>query len=154
MDCTVMEGEDSEKLAAARWSNVMDFVDWVAKRCGGEIENDGGLSVETEKKSVLDVAQTISVILSLAERGEALIERPRMIYLIRCGRDVGAGLALAVENWRTQQEPPDAALLVEAALAMDQPQAAAPVLDWMQTTGYTDPTLAPLAQTLRARLGR
>jgi len=64
------DGEDSEKLAAARWSNVLDFVDWIAKRCGGEIENDGGLSVETEKKSVLDVAQTISVIISLAERGD------------------------------------------------------------------------------------
>ena len=64
------DGEDSEKLAAARWSNVLDFVDWIAKRCGGEIENDGGLSVETEKKSVLEVAQTISVIISLAERGD------------------------------------------------------------------------------------
>ncbi|MGE4052629.1 MAG: ATP-dependent helicase [Piscinibacter sp.] len=64
------EGEDSEKLAAARWSNVMDFVDWIARRCGGEIENDGGLSVETERKSVLEVAQTISVIISLAERGD------------------------------------------------------------------------------------
>jgi ATP-dependent DNA helicase Rep len=64
------DGEDSEKLAASRWSNVMDFVDWVAKRCGGEIENDGGTTVETEKKSVLDVAQTISVIISLAERGD------------------------------------------------------------------------------------
>ncbi|MEY4561354.1 MAG: hypothetical protein RLZZ618_631 [Pseudomonadota bacterium] len=64
------EGEDSEKVAASRWSNVMDFVDWIAKRCGGEIENDGGMSVETEKKSVLDVAQTISVIISLAERGD------------------------------------------------------------------------------------
>jgi ATP-dependent DNA helicase Rep len=66
----LLEGEDSEKLAAARWSNVLDFVDWIAKRCGGEIENDGGLMVETEKKSVLDVAQTISVIISLAERGD------------------------------------------------------------------------------------
>ncbi|XVJ68368.1 MAG: UvrD-helicase domain-containing protein [Rhizobacter sp.] len=66
----LMDGEDSEKLAAARWGNVLDFVDWIAKRCGGEIENDGGISVETEKKSVLDVAQTISVIISLAERGD------------------------------------------------------------------------------------
>jgi len=64
------EGEDSEKLAAARWSNVLDFIDWIAKRCGGEIENDGGVNVETEKQSVLDVAQTISVIISLAERGD------------------------------------------------------------------------------------
>lgn len=64
------DGEDSEKLAASRWGNVLDFVDWIAKRCGGEIENDGGLTVETEKKSVLEVAQTISVIISLAERGD------------------------------------------------------------------------------------
>jgi ATP-dependent DNA helicase Rep len=64
------EGEESEKLAAARWANVMDFVDWVAKRCGGELENDGGVAVETERKSVLEVAQTISVIISLAERGD------------------------------------------------------------------------------------
>ena len=66
----LMDGEDSEKLAAARWGNVLDFVDWIAKRCGGEIENDGGLSIESERQSVLDVAQTISVIISLAERGD------------------------------------------------------------------------------------
>jgi len=64
------DGDDSEKVAAARWSNVIDFIDWIAKRCGGEIENDGGMSIETERTSVLDVAQTISVIMSLAERGE------------------------------------------------------------------------------------
>ena len=63
------DGEDSEKAAQSRWTNVLDFVDWVAKRCGGEITEDGG-TFESEKKSVLDVAQTISVILSLAERGE------------------------------------------------------------------------------------
>jgi ATP-dependent DNA helicase Rep len=64
------DGEDSEKLAAARWSNVLDFVDWIAKRCGGEIENDGGATFQTEKKTLLEVAQTISVIVSLAERGD------------------------------------------------------------------------------------
>jgi ATP-dependent DNA helicase Rep len=62
--------EESEKVAAARWSNVLDFVDWVAKRCGGEVENDGGMTTQTERRSVLEVAQTISVILSLAERGD------------------------------------------------------------------------------------
>jgi ATP-dependent DNA helicase Rep len=66
----LLDGEDSEKLAASRWGNVLDFVDWISKRCGGQIENDGGLSVEVERKSVLDVAQTISVIISLAERGD------------------------------------------------------------------------------------
>ena len=67
----LLDSEENPKVAAARWSNVLDFIDWIARRCGGEIANDGGVQVETEKKSVLDVAQTISVILSLAERGEA-----------------------------------------------------------------------------------
>ncbi len=60
--------EENEKIAASRWTNVLDFIDWVARRCGGELENDGTTTTETEKKTVLDVAQSISVILSLAER--------------------------------------------------------------------------------------
>jgi ATP-dependent DNA helicase Rep len=56
------DGEDSEKLATARWSNVLDFVDWVSRRCEAELDS--------ERQSVLQVAQTISVIISLAERGD------------------------------------------------------------------------------------
>ncbi|MCW5609172.1 MAG: UvrD-helicase domain-containing protein [Rubrivivax sp.] len=61
------DGEDHEKLAAARWSNVLDFVDWIARRCGGDIVQDAG-TFETERQTVLQVAQTIAVIISLAER--------------------------------------------------------------------------------------
>jgi ATP-dependent DNA helicase Rep len=64
------DGEDSEKLATARWGNVLDFVDWIAKRCGGEILADGSTTFESERQTVLQVAQTISVIISLAERGD------------------------------------------------------------------------------------
>ncbi|WIT13833.1 UvrD-helicase domain-containing protein [Paucibacter sediminis] len=64
------DNEENEKAAAARWNNVLDFVDWVAKRCGGHITQDGGSSFEEPKQTVLQVAQTISVILSLAERGD------------------------------------------------------------------------------------
>jgi ATP-dependent DNA helicase Rep len=63
------DGEETEKLAAARWSNVLDFVDWIAKRCGGVMTQEGG-TFETDRQSVLQVAQTISVIISLAERGD------------------------------------------------------------------------------------
>ncbi|MDO9286937.1 MAG: UvrD-helicase domain-containing protein [Aquabacterium sp.] len=63
------DSEDSEKLAASRWTNVLDFVDWVSRRCGGEIRQEGG-TFEGEKQTVLQVAQTISVIISLAERGD------------------------------------------------------------------------------------
>jgi ATP-dependent DNA helicase Rep len=65
----LFDNEDSEKLAAARWSNVLDFVDWIARRCGGQLTQEGG-TFETERHTVLQVAQTISVILSLAERGQ------------------------------------------------------------------------------------
>ncbi len=65
----LFDGEDSAKLAAARWTNVLDFVDWIARRCGGAVSPEAG-SFESEKLSVLDVAQTISVIISLAERGD------------------------------------------------------------------------------------
>ncbi|MFO1285693.1 MAG: UvrD-helicase domain-containing protein [Rubrivivax sp.] len=65
------DGEDSEKLASARWTNVLDFVDWIARRCGGETAAEvAGTVEETERKSVFDVAQTISIIISIAERGE------------------------------------------------------------------------------------
>ena len=65
------DGEDSEKLASARWSNVLDFVDWIARRCGGETAAEvAGTVEESERKSVFDVAQTISIIISIAERGE------------------------------------------------------------------------------------
>jgi ATP-dependent DNA helicase Rep len=63
------DSEDSEKLAAARWGNVLDFIDWIAKRCGGEVAADGSVDQRTEQ-TVLQVAQTISVIISLAERGD------------------------------------------------------------------------------------
>ena len=63
------DGEDNQKLAQSRWSNVLDFVDWIARRCGGELTQEGG-TFETEKQSVLQVAQTIRVIISRAERGE------------------------------------------------------------------------------------
>ncbi|HET9978137.1 MAG TPA: UvrD-helicase domain-containing protein, partial [Burkholderiaceae bacterium] len=63
------DGEDSEKLAAARWTNVLDFVDWIVRRCGGEKALEAG-EVADAPKSLIDVAQTISIIISLAERGD------------------------------------------------------------------------------------
>jgi len=66
----LLEQEENEKVAQARWGNVLDFVDWVAKRCGGQVTQDGGTTFESERQTLLQVAQTISVILSLAERGE------------------------------------------------------------------------------------
>ncbi len=61
------DGEDNEKVAAARWTNVLEFCDWMSGRCGGTIDDAAGVSV-TERKSLLEVAQTISLLSTLNER--------------------------------------------------------------------------------------
>ena len=64
----LMDGEDSEKLAATRWTNVMDFVDWMSKRCGGTIDDTAGVTMEREKKTLLEVIQTIALLSTISER--------------------------------------------------------------------------------------
>lgn len=87
---------------------------------------------------------------SQGQRQESLIERPALIYQISYGRDVKAGLALSIQNWQLQKEPPDALLFVQAALAQGQARAAEPVLNWAQKSGYTDPQLKPLLAQLQS----
>ncbi|MBS0301835.1 MAG: ATP-binding domain-containing protein, partial [Proteobacteria bacterium] len=62
------DSADSPAQATARWSNVIDFCDWMAGRCGGQIEDAAGTSLRQEPKSLLEVAQTISLISTLNER--------------------------------------------------------------------------------------
>ncbi len=64
----LLDSEESDKVAAARWSNVMDFCDWVAQRCGGQIDDTGGITTEREPKTMLEVAQTIALISTISER--------------------------------------------------------------------------------------
>jgi hypothetical protein len=83
-------------------------------------------------------------------RQESLIERPRLVYLIGYGKDPAAGLALSVDNWKLQKEPPDAVLFAQAALAVNQPRSAEPVVSWAEKTAYTEPQLKLLIGQLKA----
>src|SRR6478609_10911902 len=62
------DGEDNEKVAAARWTNVLEFCDWMAKRCGGEIDDAAGVATSSERKTLLEVAQTIALLSTISER--------------------------------------------------------------------------------------
>jgi ATP-dependent DNA helicase Rep len=62
------ESEDNEKVAAARWTNVVDFLDWVAGRCGGQIEDEAGVQIASERKTLMEVVQTIALLSTLSER--------------------------------------------------------------------------------------
>jgi ATP-dependent DNA helicase Rep len=61
------DGEESEKLAAAKWANVIEFCEWMAQRCGGQVEGVAGVD-EREVKNLLEVAQTIALLSTLSER--------------------------------------------------------------------------------------
>ena len=62
------DGEDSDKVALAKWSNVMEFCDWMAQRCGGQVDDAAGVSGTREVKNLLEVAQTIALLSTISER--------------------------------------------------------------------------------------
>jgi hypothetical protein len=63
--------------------------------------------------------------------------------------DASGAVRLAEENYRLQREPRDARILLEAALAAKQFQAAQPALYWLRASGYEEPLYAKLAQRLK-----
>ena len=62
------DGEDSEKVASAKWNNVMEFCDWMALRCGGQLDDTAGATTTREIKTLLEVAQTIALLSTISER--------------------------------------------------------------------------------------
>jgi len=62
------DGEDSEQIAAARWANVLDFVEWMSARCGGQVADATGVDAPGKVLSLLEVAQTVSLISTLSEQ--------------------------------------------------------------------------------------
>ena len=62
------DGEDSEKVAAAKWTNVMEFCDWMSQRCGGQVDDAAGVTTTKEIKNLLEVSQTIALLSTISER--------------------------------------------------------------------------------------
>ncbi len=63
------DGEDSEKIAAAKWTNVMDFCEWMAARCGGQDDEEAiGSVITAPTKTMLEVVQSIALLSTLSER--------------------------------------------------------------------------------------
>jgi Tfp pilus assembly protein PilF len=81
-------------------------------------------------------------------RGDSVHLREEARFTLHLLDRPGAALELARRNWASQREPADARLLLEAALAADDPAAARPVLDWLDRTGLEDARMAALARRL------
>ena len=77
------------------------------------------------------------------QRGEAVHRREQARFLLDVDRRPTDALAAALENWRVQREPDDVLILLRAARAANQPQAAAAALEFLRQTGLEDSRLAP-----------
>lgn len=62
------DNAESAQIGATRWSNVLDFCDWMAQRAGGQLPDPGDAAPAREPKSLLEVAQTIALLSTLGER--------------------------------------------------------------------------------------
>ncbi len=83
-----------------------------------------------------------------ALRGEQLHLQEEARFRLHLKADPRGALRLAVENWKAQREPRDAAILLEAALAAHDPAAAKPAADWLAQSGFESATLHWLASRL------
>ena len=84
-----------------------------------------------------------------ALRGERLHMGEEARFLLDLKGDPRAALAVATENWKSQREPRDAAVLLEAALAARDAKAASPALRWLEQTGFESRKLRRLAAELK-----
>ncbi len=79
-------------------------------------------------------------------RGTTVHVREEARFTLAILRDAGQALLLAQANWKVQREPADARVLLESALAANNPPAAQPVLDWMESNRVEDFRLRQLAK--------
>jgi Tfp pilus assembly protein PilF len=84
-----------------------------------------------------------------ALRGERLHLAEEARFLLDLKQQPRAALAAAAENWKAQREPRDAKILLEAAVAASDPQAAAPALRWLEETRFESEQLRRLAGQLK-----
>lgn len=79
------------------------------------------------------------------QRGDRAHLREEARFTLHILHQPAAALDLALANWAVQREPWDARILLEAALAAGRPEAARPVLDWLNASHIQAVRLQALA---------
>ncbi|MDP2822005.1 MAG: hypothetical protein Q8O52_04915 [Sulfuritalea sp.] len=79
-------------------------------------------------------------------RGDTTHRAEEARYRLRLRGESKEALRLAAENYVVQREPRDARILLEAAIAAQDPAAAQPVRDWLRSSGFEDARLRRLSQ--------
>ena len=83
-------------------------------------------------------------------RGDTTHRAEEARFQLRLRKNAVLAVQLATANYQIQKEPRDLRVLLEAALAARDPDAAKPAREWLQATGFEDlPMRALSAQTLQ-----
>ncbi len=82
-------------------------------------------------------------------RGETVHQQEEARFSLVVKHDPARALALARENWKVQREPRDAEIFLEAAIAANNPEAAQPVLQWLNDSHIEDLCLIRLGRQLK-----
>ena len=117
----------------------------VRRLLADESRNDGLLLRLAIAEKALGDARYEAHATALADRFEAGRRRGDLRHLREEARfelevrdDPATALELALENWRTQREPADLRLVLQAASAADAPDRATDALHWIDQTGFED----------------
>ena len=82
-------------------------------------------------------------------RGDTVHQGDEARFTLQVIKDPDAALKLATSNWDVQKEPRDTRILLEAALAANKPEAALPVLKFLEQTRLEDARLQPLLKMVK-----
>jgi Tfp pilus assembly protein PilF len=84
-------------------------------------------------------------------RGESFHQREQARFMLNLAKQPQTALTLALANWQVQREPWDARLVLEAALAAGDTDAARPVLAWLRQVNLADKPLQATIQQLETQ---
>ncbi len=82
-------------------------------------------------------------------RGDTVHQCDEARFTLQVLKAPEAALKLATSNWEVQKEPRDARILLESAIAANKPDAALPVLKFLEQTRLEDARLQPLVKLVK-----
>ena len=129
----------------------------VVKLLAGWEASDPLLLRLAEAETLLRVPAAIAHVQALDDRfaaaklrGDTSHRAEEARFQLRLRNNAVLAVQLAAANYQVQKEPRDLRMLLEAALAARDPDAAQPARDWLQSTGFEDAPMRALGeQTLQ-----
>jgi hypothetical protein len=107
-----------------------------------------------DPRAAQDIVAMRARFAAMAARGSEVYQREHAMFVLHIEHDPARALQIAEQNWSVQRSPQDMRIYLEAALAEDQPQAAAPVMAVLERSHLQEPAIDALTAKLSAAARR